>query len=51
MVGEAPWYSGEHGFKSRLHLKSRWKDGSLDGKKVTRNKGNKMGQVTPKKLF
>ena len=43
--GEAPWSSGEHrgltiqamvlgrGFETRLHLKTRWKDGSLGARK------------------
>ena len=56
---EAPWSSGERsgltiqamvlgrGFKSQLHLKTRWNDGPLDGRKIT--KDNKDSQVTPKK--
>ncbi len=44
-IGEAPWSSGKRlgltiramvlgrGFKSRLHLKTRWKERLLDGRK------------------
>ena len=60
---EAPWSSGERhgltiqamvlgrGFESRLHLKTRWKDGPLDGRKIMKdNKDSQMGQVTPKNI-
>jgi len=67
MYGEAPWSSGERrrlriwpivlgrGFNSRLHLKTRWKDGPLDGtesnEKIKAAKGGKphqkkLGKVT-----
>ena len=62
MIGEAPWSSGERcgltiqamvlgrGFESRLHLKTRWKNGPLDGRKIMKeDKCSQMGQVTPKK--
>ena len=50
---EAPWSSGERlvnvvdsrqamvlgcGLESRLHLKTRWKDGLLDGRKMRKKK-------------
>ena len=53
-LGEAPWSNGEHQglriramvlgseFKSRLHLKTRWKDTEY-------NKDSQMRQVTSKK--
>jgi hypothetical protein len=41
-----------HGFESRLHLKTRWKDGSLDGRKSNEKiKAAKCGQATPKKTL
>ena len=48
LVREAQWSSGERhgltiqtmvlgcGFESRLHLMTRWKDGPLDGRKITK---------------
>jgi len=41
------------GFKSRLHLKTRWKKiDHLMAKKLTKNnKDSTMGQVTPKKYL
>ena len=46
-----PW-SLDVGSNPRLHLKTRWNDGPLDGRKITKdNKDSQMVQVTPKKKF
>ena len=59
---EAPWSSRERhgltiqalvlggGFESRFHLKARWKDGPLDGRKITKDKKTAR-QVTRKKYI
>jgi len=40
------------GFESRLHLKTRWKDGPLDGRKSNENiKGAKWSQPHQKIFF
>jgi len=61
---EPPWSSGEYrgltilvmvigrGFKSQLHLKTRWKDGSLDGGKSNEKiKAAKWGKPHEKIFF
>ena len=60
---EAPWSSRERhgltiqalvlggGFESRFHLKARWKDGPLDGRKITKDKKDSQASHTKKIYF
>jgi len=39
------------GFEFQRHLKARWKDGPLDGRKSNGKKDSQMAQATPKNII